>query len=57
MSRGVHRRSQPSRLSPDAALLYVGLAVAAISCAAVYAATHIGAWLAGTPAPPADPWR
>ena len=56
MSRGVHRRSQPSRLSPDAALLYVGLAVAAISCAAVYAATHIGAWLAGTPAPPADPW-
>ncbi len=56
MSRGAHRRSQPSRLSPDALLLYIALGVAAGGCAAVYAATHLGAWLAGADAPPADPW-
>ncbi len=56
MSRGAHRRSQPVRLSPDALLLYIGLGVLAGGCAAVYAATHIGAWLAGQDAPPADPW-
>ena len=56
MSRGAHRQNQPSRLSPDATLLYIALGVLAVGCGAVYAATHIGAWLGGTPAPPADPW-
>lgn len=56
MSRGAHRQNQPSRLSPDAALLYIALGVLAVGCGAVYAATHLGAWLAGTPTPPADPW-
>ena len=56
MSRGTHRQAQPSRHSPDAILLYVALGLLALACAAVYTATHLAAWLAGTPAPPADPW-
>ena len=56
MSRGTHRQAQPSRHSPDAILLYVGLGLLAAACAGVYGATHLGAWITGTPAPPADPW-
>ena len=56
MSRGTHRRSQPSRHSPDAVLLYTGLGLLTLACAAVYGATHLAAWLTGDPAPPADPW-
>ena len=56
MSRGTHRQAQPSRHSPDAILLYVGLGLLTGAAAAVYGATHLTAWLTGTPAPPADPW-
>ena len=56
MSRGTHRQSQPSRHSPDAILLYIGLGLLAAAGAGVYAATHLAAWITGTPAPPADPW-
>jgi type IV secretory pathway TraG/TraD family ATPase VirD4 len=56
MSRGTHRQAQPSRHSPDAILLYTGLALLAAACAGVYGATHLAAWLTGDPAPPADPW-
>ena len=56
MSKGTHRKPQPSRHSPDAVLLYTGLGLLTLACAAVYAATHLAAWITGTPAPPADPW-
>ncbi len=56
MSRGSHRKPQPTRLSPDALLLYVALGLLAGACAAVYGATHLAAWMTGSPAPPADPW-
>ena len=50
MSRGTHRQAQPSRHSPDAILLYTALGLLALACAGVYGATHIAAWLTGTPA-------
>ena len=56
MSRGSHRKPQPTRLSPDALLLYLALGALAAACAVVYTATHLAAWLTGDPAPPADPW-
>ena len=56
MSKGTHRRSQPSRHSPDAVLLYAGLGLLTLACTAVYGATHLAAWITGDPVPPADPW-